>query len=104
MDVVSQQLKAEIEALEKFIHRTEDRLQVAGWVSELLDPFERLEDRLSPAELQKVVRGVHQAKVRFGVNGELAERIDDILQRHSYLVDELVRRLRSSVLEIGKVT
>ena len=86
MDQIAQQLKTEIESLQEYIQRTEERLQVVGWVSELLDPFESLEDDLSRTELEKMVTGLFHAKFRFGVNGHLSNRIDVILQRHEDLV------------------
>jgi hypothetical protein len=86
LEQIADQLRAEIQSLAEYIQRTEERLQVTDWVSQLLDPFEHLEDGLSRANLQRVVSVLHQARYRFEVNGNLSGRIEAILDRHSDLI------------------
>ncbi|MEW6751306.1 MAG: hypothetical protein AB1505_10065 [Candidatus Latescibacterota bacterium] len=86
MDQIAQQLKAEIDSLQEYIERTEERLQVTRWVGELLDPFEKLQGDLDEAELRHVLGALYHARHRFGVNGLLAGRIDSILEQHESVV------------------
>ena len=90
MDQIAQHLKAEIESLQEYIQRTEERLQVSAWVSELLDPFERAERNFTDSELRKTLYALYHAKHRFSVNGHLSTRIDSILSRHQDLLPDLL--------------
>ena len=90
MDQIAQQLKTEIESLQEYIQRTEERLQVGGWVSELLDPFERVERNFTDSELREILYALYHAKHRFSVNGQLSTRIDSILSRHQDLLSDLL--------------
>lgn len=89
MDQIAEQLKAEIVSLEEYIRTTEERLRVAGWVSELLGPFDRVEHDLDEDELKSVVTALHQARFQFSINGRLSGRIDEILERYESLVADL---------------
>jgi len=82
VEQIAEQLKAEIESLREYIQQTEERIQVTGWVAELLDPFDHLEGHFSDGELRQVVEALYQARNRFGVNGHLSTRIDSILERY----------------------
>ena len=82
MEQIAEQLKAEIDSLREYIQQTEERIQVTGWVAELLDPFDHIESDFSDDELRQVIEALYQARNRFGVNGHLSTRIDSILERY----------------------
>lgn len=86
VEQIAEQLKAEIDSLREYIQQTEERIQVTGWVAELLDPFDHMESNFSDDELQKVVEALYQARNRFGVNGHLSTRIDAILTRYDDII------------------
>ncbi|MBT4610825.1 MAG: hypothetical protein HOC05_12350, partial [Gemmatimonadetes bacterium] len=88
LDQIAQQLRAEIESLEDHIQRTTDRFLATQWASELIDPFEQLEDDLDTDALREAVQAMYVARARFKVNGHLAERIDAILERHDSLIEK----------------
>ena len=87
MEQIEAQLTAEITALQEHIRRVGDRELATSWTIDLLDPFERIEEHLSAADLRKAVTALHYAHNRFSVNGHLTERIREILERHGDLVE-----------------
>jgi hypothetical protein len=82
VEQIAEQLKEEINSLREYIQQTEERIQVTGWVAELLDPFDHVEGNFSDGELRQVVEALYQARNRFSVNGHLSTRIDSILERY----------------------
>jgi len=83
MDEISAQLRTEIFTLEEYIERAEDRALAARWTGELLDPLEQVGDELEPHELALVLDTLRQARSKFEVNGNVGQRIDDLLEKHA---------------------
>lgn len=87
MEQIEEQLTSEIRALQEHIRRVGDQVLATSWTVDLLDPFERVEDHLSPVDLKKAVTALYFAQNRFSVNGHLTERIQEILDRHAHLIE-----------------
>ncbi|MCC7261071.1 MAG: hypothetical protein IT369_00985 [Candidatus Latescibacteria bacterium] len=82
MEELSRQLRAEIDALQEYIGRMEDRYLVTTWTTELLNPLERLENRLAPDDLESIVVLLQRVRDQFSLNGSLAPQINRILARY----------------------
>ncbi len=96
MDDISQQLKNEIRSLESYIERTEDRLLVTQWTSDLLDPLEELGEGLSEDDLTTALSALQQAKTKFDVNGRVGSRIDEILHKFASLLPDPVEEIEEA--------
>ncbi len=90
MEELSRQLRAEINALQDYILRLEDRFLVTTWTSQLLEPLERLEGGLSQVDLQAIVVLLQRVRDQFSINGQLAPRISEILARYPQYLDTAV--------------
>ncbi len=89
MDEIAQQLRSETQSLEDHIERAGDRLLAAHWADALIEPFEQIESTLEGDDLRAAIVAFHHARNRFKINGHVADRIDEILERHSHLVADL---------------
>ena len=86
MDEIAEQLKTEIYSLEEYIERGEDSMLATRWTSEILDPLEQLKGELTDSDLSFVLDTLRRAQSKFGVNGQVAERVTDILEQYAPLV------------------
>lgn len=82
MEELSEQLRAEISALQEYIARMEDRFLATAWTSEVLAPLKRLESRLDQAELQSIVLLLQRVRDQFSINGQLTPQISALLERY----------------------
>jgi hypothetical protein len=82
VEEISKQLRAEIDALQEYIARMEDRFLATTWTGNLLAPLKRLEQRLAPADLQDILLLLQRVRDQFSVNGTLAPQIRDLLGRY----------------------
>ena len=88
MDEIAEQLKTEIYSLEEYIERGEDSMLAARWTGEILGPLEQLNGVLSDSDLSFVLDALRRAQSKFGVNGQVAERVTGILEKYAPLVSE----------------
>ena len=86
MDQIAEQLKEEIKSLQQYIGHTEKRLLATNWVETMLDPLEQIEDEFAEEEIKEVVEALFTARKKFSVNGHLAGRMDDFLNRYKHLI------------------
>ena len=86
MEKISRHLRDEIDSLQTLMRGTEDNLLATSWTAALLGPFEKYETQFEVGETRNVITALHQARNRFGVNSDLADRIDAILVRHAELL------------------
>ncbi len=82
MEEISKQLRAEINALQEYIARIEDRFLGTTWTAELLAPLSRLEDRLDREDLRSIVLLLQRVRDQFSINGHLAPQIAALLARY----------------------
>lgn len=85
MEEISKQLRAEIDALQEYIGRMEDRFLATAWTAEVLAPLKRLEHRLDPEDLQSILLLLQRVRDQFSVNGQLAPQISALLARYPHL-------------------
>jgi hypothetical protein len=82
VEELSRQLRSEIDALQEYIARMEDRFLAATWTAELLGPLRRLEPGLEEGELQAIVLLLRRVRDQFSVNGQLGPQISQVLARY----------------------
>lgn len=82
MEELSQQLRAEIEALREHIARLEDHFLATTWTAELLAPLQRLDTRLEETDLRAIVVVRKQVRDQFAVIGKLGPQISQLLTRY----------------------
>jgi len=86
VEELSQQLRAEIDALREHIARLEDRFLATTWTAELLAPLQRLETRLAETDLRAIVVLLERVRVKFAVNGQLGPQISQLLTRYPHFL------------------
>lgn len=92
MENMAQQLRSEVESLQDYIGRAEERVLAEHWSKALLGPLEEVSDSLDTEDLIEALVVLVAARDRFRLEGSFAERLDTILQRYPQHLGEIIAR------------